>query len=281
MFNNSSNLYDREWLALVFSKRNQNYGAYVLRMQSSNILLRSLLIVAPVFVLFFVGPMIYAKLQPEPAKIDNGIVVTIAPPDVIHEMKKEEPKKIEAKKELQKTPPAVKPIKSVNLSANIKVVEDPVKEPPTTKEVENSIVASKASEGVEGKGNIETNVTKIDGGSGNGTGDVIDNTVYSSAGVEVYPEFPGGMAAWAKFIQKNLSYPYQAQENNVQGKVFLSFVVEKDGSITDVKIVRGIGYGCDEEAVRVIKKSPKWNAGKQNNAYVRVRYNMPINYTLN
>jgi len=89
------------------------------------------------------------------------------------------------------------------------------------------------------------------------------------------------MAAWAKFIQKNLRYPYPAQDAGVQGKVFLSFVVEKDGAITDVKIVKGIGYGCDDEAVRVIKKSPKWKAGEQNKQTVRVRYNMPINYTLN
>ena len=71
-----------------------------------------------------------------------------------------------------------------------------------------------------------------------------------------------------------------AQEANVQGKVYLSFVVEKDGSITDVNVLKGIGAGCDEEAIRVIKKSPKWKAGLQNNQTVRVRYTMPISYTL-
>ncbi|MNR28422.1 Gram-negative bacterial tonB protein [compost metagenome] len=72
-----------------------------------------------------------------------------------------------------------------------------------------------------------------------------------------------------------------AQEEGIGGKVFLSFVVEKDGTITDVKVTRGIGYGLDEEAMRVIKKSPRWKAGMQNNLPVRVRYNMPINYTIN
>lgn len=71
-----------------------------------------------------------------------------------------------------------------------------------------------------------------------------------------------------------------AQDEGVSGKVYLSFVVEKDGTITDVKVVKGIGYGCDDEAMRVIKKSPRWKAGMQNNLPVRVRYNMPISYTI-
>ena len=104
--------------------------------------------------------------------------------------------------------------------------------------------------------------------------------MHNAAGVEVYPQFPGGMTAWAKFIQKNLKYPIMAQDANIQGKVYLSFVVEKDGAITDVSVLRGIGAGCDEEAMRVIKKSPKWKAGQQNNQNVRVRYTMPINYTI-
>lgn len=71
-----------------------------------------------------------------------------------------------------------------------------------------------------------------------------------------------------------------AQESGVQGKVYISFVVEPDGSISNVKLVKGIGAGCDEEAMRVIKKSPKWEPGVQNKQAVRVRYNMPINYTI-
>ena len=121
------------------------------------------------------------------------------------------------------------------------------------------------------------NVGGVTGNASEGSG----NEVLDVIGVDSYPEFPGGMAAWAKFIQKNLRYPYPAQDAGVQGKVFLSFVVEKDGTITDVKIVKGIGYGCDDEAMRVIKKSPKWKPGAQNKQTVRVRYNMPINYMLN
>jgi len=74
--------------------------------------------------------------------------------------------------------------------------------------------------------------------------------------------------------------PWEALKKNIQGKVFITFVVEKDGSLTDIKIVRGIGGGCDEEAVRVMKMSPKWNPGTQNNHTVRVFYTTPISFTL-
>jgi len=162
------------------------------------------------------------------------------------------------------------------------VVNKDVTDPPTTEELTNSVIASVKQDGVAGHDNAQlpTNTT----GEGTGDGTIVEGTgneIYSAAGIESYPEFPGGMAAWAKFIQKNLRYPYAAQERGTQGKVYLNFVVEKDGSITDVNVVRGIGYGCDEEAVRVIKKSPRWKAGMQNNQAVRVRYSMPIAYLLN
>jgi len=88
------------------------------------------------------------------------------------------------------------------------------------------------------------------------------------------------MKAFTKYMERNLRYPSQAQEDGIQGKVFLSFVVEKDGSITDVKVLKGIGFGCDEEAMKVIKKSPLWKPGKNKGIPVRVRYNMPINFNL-
>lgn len=115
----------------------------------------------------------------------------------------------------------------------------------------------------------------------------IDAPVTSSEGkspiftaVEHEPEFPGGMEKFYKFLQYNIRYPAEAHDKNIQGKVFITFVVEKDGSLTDIKVVRGIGGGCDEEAVRVMKMSPKWNPGTQNNKTVRVFYTMPLSFTL-
>ena len=99
--------------------------------------------------------------------------------------------------------------------------------------------------------------------------------------VEKEPEFLGGLEKFFKFLTNNLHYPDQARENNVQGKVIVSFVVERDGTLTDVKVSRGLGSGCDEEAVRVLRASPKWKPGMQNGRPVRVAYTMPISFPIN
>lgn len=98
--------------------------------------------------------------------------------------------------------------------------------------------------------------------------------------VENQPVPTGGQTGFNRYIQKNLKYPKQAHRMGVEGKVFVQFVVEKNGSITDVKVIRGIGAGCDEEAIRVIKKSPKWTPGKQRGKAVKVRMVLPITFKL-
>lgn len=98
--------------------------------------------------------------------------------------------------------------------------------------------------------------------------------------VEESPSFPGGDAARIKFLQENIVYPQMARESGIQGTVYVTFVVERNGNVTDVRVLRGIGGGCDEEAVRVIKAMPKWNPGKQRGKPVRVQFNMPIKFTL-
>ncbi len=96
--------------------------------------------------------------------------------------------------------------------------------------------------------------------------------------VEDMPQFPGGNVT--KWIAKNVKYPQLAQENGIQGKVFIKFVIEKDGSITDVQVSRGVDASLDKEAVRVIKAMPKWKPGKQRGKAVRVSYTLPINFQL-
>jgi len=98
--------------------------------------------------------------------------------------------------------------------------------------------------------------------------------------VEEYPEFPGGDKALREFILNNLNYPEIARKTGITGTVYVQFVVEKDGSISDVKVVRGIGGGCDEEAVRVVKSMPKWKPGKQRGQPVRVYFTLPIEFKL-
>ncbi len=98
--------------------------------------------------------------------------------------------------------------------------------------------------------------------------------------VENMPEFPGGRAALMKYLATNIKYPPYAKEAGIQGRVFINFVVERDGSITAVKVLRGIGGGCDEEAVRVVKAMPKWKPGMQRGKPVRVSFNLPVKFTL-
>lgn len=109
-------------------------------------------------------------------------------------------------------------------------------------------------------------------------GKIVSEPVFTS--VEQVPEFPGGIEAFGKFLAANMKYPKAARDNNVQGRVIITFVVEKDGSLTDMKVVRGIGSGCDEEAVRVLKLSPAWKCGIQNGRPVKVQYSVPISFKL-
>lgn len=98
--------------------------------------------------------------------------------------------------------------------------------------------------------------------------------------VEEMPSFPGGEAELLKYVATHIKYPQIARETGIQGRVFVGFVVEPDGSVSNVKILRGIGGGCDEEAVRVIKSLPKWKPGKQRGKAVRVSYQIPVLFKL-
>jgi protein TonB len=98
--------------------------------------------------------------------------------------------------------------------------------------------------------------------------------------VESMPEFPGGMGKLMTYLATNIKYPPLAKESGIQGRVFINFVVEPDGKISQVKVLRGIGGGCDEEAVRVVQGMPKWKPGLQRGKPVRVSYNLPVKFTL-
>ena len=117
---------------------------------------------------------------------------------------------------------------------------------------------------------IDVKVTEV--------GCVDNDTVYQI--VEEMPEFPGGAEAMMKSIAGNIKYPEAAIDKNIEGRVFVSFVIEKDGSVSNVKVLRGIGGGCDEEAARVISSMPKWKPGKQKGEFVRVSYQIPIMFKL-
>ncbi len=259
-----------EWIDVVFTDRNKAYGAYDLRKQNPKNTSKALVIGILVFVflisfqtiLNFISGFI-PKAQ-EKVKITN--VVLQSPPPL--DKAKPPPPPPEPPKpkvdQVKFPPPVVKPDNEVK------------EQPPTVKELE---VADPGQKTVKGDPNAEI---KIDEPVGNSDVKQVTeedpNRIFTA--VEKEPNFPGGEAAFASYLGKNIHYPAIAKENNVQGKVFLSFVVERDGSLTDIRVVRGIGSGCDDEAVRVLKASPKWRPGIQNGRPVRVAYTIPISFTL-
>lgn len=280
MLNISLNLYKSEWLDVVFKNRNQDYGAYALRAGSAGTTTRALFIAGPAFIFLFAGPMLYKQLKPDPI-VKPGVETVVKIADIAPPLEMIKPK--EEKRALPTAAPLDKKIKTVALPSRPVVVAEPIAEidPPTIEQLKGAAIGPVTQDG------LETNIAVapvVGNGNGTGAGSATggtDNTVYeNNAGLEVFPEFEGGMKAWAKFLQRNLRYPTMAQETGIQGKVFVSFVVEKDGSVSNVTLIKGIGGGCDEEALRVIKKSPKWKPGRQNNQQVRVRYQMPLSFTI-
>jgi len=113
-----------------------------------------------------------------------------------------------------------------------------------------------------------------------------DSTQTESDGISVFnlvekqPEFPGGEQALLDYIGSNVHYPKKARKKNIQGTVYISFIVEKDGKVSTVRVLRGIGGGCDEEAVRVVSSMPAWKPGYQRGKPVRVQFNLPIRFIL-
>ena len=109
---------------------------------------------------------------------------------------------------------------------------------------------------------------------------IYEGKLYDLGSVEVAPEFPGGQKAFGKFLGSNIRYPIAARESNIQGKVYIGFIVEKNGELTDLKIIKGIGGGCDEEAIRVLKNSPAWKPGMAEGKAVRTSYTFPVTFEL-
>lgn len=101
-----------------------------------------------------------------------------------------------------------------------------------------------------------------------------DTTVYTI--VEKQPEFPGGLQSLSEYMQTNVQYPDQAAKAKIKGKVYTTFIVEPDGRLTDMRIMQGLGYGCDEEAIRVVKAMPSWKPGSQSGRPLRTKYTLPI-----
>ncbi|MBG6112080.1 protein TonB [Flavobacterium sp. CG_9.10] len=253
-------IFTNQWLDIVFEGRNKAYGAYDLRKSNTKTTVRALIFGAIVFALAVSTPLILSLL-PDSAENDAALdqkIVSIKLP----------PKKEEIKKDLPPPPPPPPKVDQVKfVKPVVAKAEEVTEEPPKTIEIKDKKLGA---ETIKGDPDAVLTVEPV----GNGPSAVVeeDNQIYNTAGIEVKPDFPGGIDKFYKFVGSN----FQPPEEGNGGKVYVTFVVEKDGSLTDIKVIRDIGYGTGKEAIRVLKKCPRWSPGEQNGKKVRVLYSLPI-----
>jgi protein TonB len=249
-------LLGKKWLDIVFEGRNKSYGAYDLRKNNDNTNLKALAIGAVVFALAVATPKIAEFISNVTATTDEGLHDRITAVKL--------PPKAEKPKEDLKPPPPPKPKEDVVKFVKPVVArkEDVTEEPPKVEDLKDKNLGKE-----DIKGDKDAPLSVDPPGNGPPQDVVDDNTIYNSAGIEVQPSFPGGK--WASFLKNNFSPP---DEPGLKGKVTVSFVVEKDGSLTDIKVLKDIGYGSGKEAERVLRKSPKWTPAEQNGRKVRCAF---------
>lgn len=259
---------------MVFEGRNKAYGAYVLRKVYGQHVAKAVTISVALALVLIAVPVLVQRIWPTvvvvPPIMPDGPVVTILPP----------PTTI--------TPP----VAAIEPPATATVVTRPVAAVPTRVAPDEQVkdepkvddLAPIITDGPVVVGDIPRvgngGTTAVAGPVGNDTSTkpAAPAVTQPFIHVEVMPEFMGGNAALIKYLQKQLHYPAQALRAEVEGKVFMSFTVNTDGTITDVSVLKGLGYGTDEEASRVIKQMPAWKPGYQNNHAVPVRYTLPITF---
>lgn len=253
---------NRHWDDIVFERRNQEYGAYVLRKGYANAVTIgfgvTLLILAAILLAGPVSSLLKGDEKTE-AVAPRKLVYTelSAPPPI--DKPKPPPPQIQLPK-LQKVIKFVPP----------KVVkEQVVEEAPTIEEIKQNETASVAEDGPATVTFDEPVAEVVEEN---------DNEIFTV--VEQNPEFPGGYEAMMAFVKQNMKYPPNARRMDIEGTVYVGFVVNRDGTISDVKVLRGIMTECDNEAIRVIKAMPPWKPGRQNGRNVNVRFTVPLKFRL-
>ncbi len=278
-------LVSHEWADIVFEGRNQKYGGYVLRKNTSKRNVMAVLLVIAAGILAYLGLTIARTIEAN-RQVENTQAIELS---ALNE-KKKEAKKIE--KEVVKVEPE-KVIEKVKSS--VKFTPPVIKKDSEVKE-DNQLDLEKVE-----KTNVTIGAFDVQGNDEVG-GEVLkakeeiaqpeppkheeENKVFDV--VEQMPSFPGGMGALMSWLSQNMKYPPIAAENGVQGRVIVqfvvrvvcTFVVEKDGSITDVHVAKSVDPSLDKEAARVVKAMPHWIPGKQNGSAVRVKYTVPVTFKL-
>ena len=273
-------LIDNRWSDLMFENRNKEYGAYVLRRQTTSRNIKSIIAVLILFAIVMV--YMVAKNAYDDYQKAHMAQTQVTELTALQEQKKEA--KVERKEivKQEKVEQVVEKVKSsIKFTAPVIKKDDEVRpedEMKSQDEIMNSKVAvgfanvignDESGEVLKAKEALVTEPVKPK---------EEENKVFDV--VEQMPSFPGGMAALMAYLQKSIKYPPVAEENGIQGRVVCTFVVERDGSVTDVKVAKSVDPSLDKEAVRVVSAMPKWIPGKQNGRSVRVKYTLPVTFRL-
>lgn len=246
---------------LVFAHRNKAYGAFDLRKSYPRRLGLSILAAVVFFGVMVGTPFVLSKVgdpEPEPEKV-RIVEVNL---DLFQEDQPEEPPPPP-----EVVPPPQPQIETVQFVA-VEASDEPVEAPPPTQEDLSETVASTTTQ--EGD--------KIDAPPP--PPPPVEEETFDLAAVQEQPGFPGGMGKMYEYLQRTTKYPDMEFDAGIQGKVYVEFVVERDGSIDEVKVRRGVSPGLDREALRAVRSMPKWEPGKMNGKPVKVRFTIPVDFKL-
>jgi TonB family C-terminal domain len=255
------NINSREWCNIIFEGKNQEYGAFAIRTHATEEKFKSLFITLLIAFTIASIPLLKKKpVLPTDDSKSNTPTTLAPPPDVPKDPIKPEPQEVIPRR--------------ASMAFTQPVVSDNSEtDGPSMAELLNTkrIIGGTTYDG-------DPNADLTDLMPPDVTGDRKKDTIFKY--IEKMPQFPGGDVALAHFLQKNLRYPMVAQANDISGKVYAQFVVDKTGAISDIKIVRGLDESCNEETIRILKLMPKWNPGMQNNKAVAVYFTLPIHFTM-
>ena len=270
-------LIDNGWVDLVFEGKNHSYGAYQLRKETGK---RNLM---AILVMFAIGVAIAAFVAIK-GVVENAMKQDVAIEADVELAKLAEKKeaKVEKKEERKIEKVEVEKVKSsVKFVPPVIKKDDEVKPEEELKSQEELNKTNTAIGAFDVKGNDEAagEVLKAKEVIAQPEPPKEEETKVFDV-VEQMPSFPGGPSALMQYLSSNIKYPVVAEENGVQGRVVCTFVVERDGSITDVRVIKSVDPSLDKEAVRVVKSMPKWIPGKQNGSAVRVKYTVPVTFRL-
>ena len=272
-------LINDSWVDLVFESKNKSYGAYQLRKNTGKRNVKSMLSVFGTIAAILIAS--WAKVAIENAMPKKVAIETDV--ELSKLAQKKEPAKVERKEpvKVEMEQKVVEKVKSsVKFTAPEIKKDDEVKPEDELKSQDELSKTNTAIGSFDVKGNDEAagEVLKAKEVIADEKPKEEETKVFDV--VEQMPQFPGGNAALFEYLSKHIKYPVIAEENGIQGRVIVTFVVERDGSITDVKVVKSVDPSLDKEAQRVVKSMPRWIPGKQNGSAVRVKYTVPVTFRL-